>query len=123
MQKDSGSVRPETISQAVAWERVKKSALEFGLCPPCAAQLAWGHAVGFATVHPPCPSCTAVVRRLPVARLNGWRTVAGTAADQRSWTALSGNDRAGGPTHAVEAVVHVGEAHTRGQRQRREREV
>lgn len=103
LKHNSGSRRPETESQAAAWERVKKFALEFGLCHACASQLAWGHQSGFAAVHPPCASCAAVVRRLPVAKLNGWSTVAGVASDRRSWAALSvrrGRSRGAAPERA-----------------------
>lgn len=89
LKQNSGSVRPETPGQAELCDRVTRLAHNLGgLCWRCSAQLAFGHQNGFASVHPPCASCAPVVQRLPVAKLNGWRTVAGIAADRRSWVAL-----------------------------------
>lgn len=104
----SGSVRPETESQAASWERVKVHALAFGLCTACAAQLAWGHSAGgFSSIHPPCASCAAAVRRLPVEKPNGWRTVAGVASSRRAWASLSAVDGAGLASTPGEAVMPV----------------
>ncbi len=109
------SHRPETESQARTWARVMQHALDFGLCDACAAQLAWACQNGFATVHPPCASCAAAVLRLPVPKLNGWRTVAGSASDRRAWAALRRAPGPGGVVAPAAADTRVAEAHTAGE--------
>ncbi|GIG37933.1 hypothetical protein Cpa01nite_33140 [Cellulomonas pakistanensis] len=84
--RPSATTLPETIEQARTWERVKNHALAFGICHACAAQLAWGHQLGFAeTTRPPCDSCLAVVAQLPLQKLNGWRSVSGRAVRASAW--------------------------------------
>lgn len=49
---------PETLSQASTWEKVKARYLQAGACDRCAAQVAWGHQVGFARLEPcRCARC------------------------------------------------------------------
>lgn len=76
---------PESVSQAQAWDRMKRNALDYGLCITDASQIAWGHQNGFWSVPPPCPECRPLVDALPKEKLNGWRTVAGAATDPKNW--------------------------------------
>lgn len=77
---------PETPGQAAGWERVKGHAERYGFCPPCAAQIAWGHQLGFGrTTRPPCEVCGPLVAALPEVRPGGWRTVSGSASRAQSW--------------------------------------
>lgn len=48
---------PETLRQARRWDETAARYRAHGLDPSCAAQLAWGHQVGFSQVHPPCDEC------------------------------------------------------------------
>lgn len=64
---------PETPGQAQAWERVRGRYERAGLCARCAAQAAWGHQCGFATIAPPCPACASVVAQLPTPAVAPWR--------------------------------------------------
>lgn len=69
------AARPETLGEARRWETVKNLYVnEDGLCFRCAAQMAWGHSGGFATLpERPCEKCAPIVARFPVAKANGWR--------------------------------------------------
>ncbi|MPV50276.1 hypothetical protein GCG21_09725 [Pseudactinotalea sp. HY160] len=88
----SAHTRPETMREARTWEVVKNRALDYGLCHACAAQLAYGHQLGFtSTTHEPCGECLWIVATLPVAKSNGWRTVAGEAASREAWNAVEGD--------------------------------
>jgi len=70
---------PETIEQAVTWDRVKARYVDDGLCHACAAQAAYGHQLGWLYVSdrpwpdrdrrikPPCPDCAPIVATFPVA--------------------------------------------------------
>lgn len=79
---------PETFEQARYWTKVYNHAVDYGLCPKCAAQLAWGHQIGFRRVeHRPCETCLPLVVRLSSERANGWRTVAGDAGSGARWRA------------------------------------
>ena len=49
--------RPETLRQAETWENVKNKYVAAGLDNGCAGQAAYGHQMGFARIHPPCPAC------------------------------------------------------------------
>ena len=52
--------RPETLEQAVQWERTKRRYLRAGLCDKCAAQAAWATSAGrgrVVAIHPPCAGC------------------------------------------------------------------
>ena len=85
---------PETMAQARAFQKVNAQALRFGLCPTCAAQIAWGTQLGFArTTREPCQTCTPLVALLPVAKPGGWRTVVGRAANWAPWAACGRVDR------------------------------
>lgn len=64
---------PETPGQVAAWEQVKSRYLRLGLCHYCAAQAAYGHACGFATVEPPRPGCLPVIQGFEFDAPNGWR--------------------------------------------------
>jgi hypothetical protein len=48
---------PETLRQARRWDETAARYRTRGLDPVCAAQLAWGHQVGFSQVHPVCDEC------------------------------------------------------------------
>jgi len=54
-------IEPETISQARVWDRKNKRYLIAGLCFGCAAQAAWGHAIGFQKINPPCAECIPLI--------------------------------------------------------------
>lgn len=66
---------PETIGQGRTWDRKKRRYILAGLCDPCAAQAAWGHAIGFTKINDPCSECQALVSVLPDAGPEGskWR--------------------------------------------------
>lgn len=95
----------ETPTAAASWERRKARYLRAGICHGCAAQAAYGHAHGFAQVHPPCGSCRPVVATLPVPAANGWRKTAGRKppADLRA----RGTGRCAVPPHAPRPVIPV----------------
>ncbi|MGY1672179.1 hypothetical protein [Geodermatophilus sp. SYSU D00710] len=59
--------RPETMGQAIAWDRRRDAyARRAGLCDPCAAAAAWGHALGWSSApHPPCEACGPLVATFP----------------------------------------------------------
>lgn len=99
--------KPETMSQARTFDKVVRNAEGSGICPPCAAQLAWAvqsGGGGFSSVKPPCAACQVVMLEWPVVRVNGWRTPAGSLSVPGSWvrspstrrtaslTAISGGD-------------------------------
>lgn len=65
--------RPETLRQARSWDTAKNQYRTLGLCWPCAAQAAEGHAVGFSSVRPPCAHCATIVAGFPESKPNGWR--------------------------------------------------
>jgi hypothetical protein len=67
----------ETLVQARTWMTVKNIYRELGLCNGCAGQAAYGHQMGFAAVHPPCPACEKVIAAFPIEKPNGWRTRGG----------------------------------------------
>lgn len=77
--------KPETLSQARTWSRVRDLAEKAGLCSRDASQFAWGVQNGFATVHEPCATCTVVMLPWPVARPNGWRSPEGKLSSAASW--------------------------------------
>jgi hypothetical protein len=89
----------ETIREAATWENVKGHAFRYGLCHVCAAQLAWGHQIGFAVIErEPCDECRPLIAALP--RTTGhpaWRTVAGRASRPGPWTTTTGHPGIGGP--------------------------
>jgi hypothetical protein len=69
--------RPETLAQAVEWQRVKTRYLLAGLCHYCAGQAAYGHQFGsggFNAVRPPCADCAPLVEMFAYATRNPlWR--------------------------------------------------
>lgn len=69
------ATRPETLRQARSWQQVLGVYRTAGLCDRCAAQAAYGHAVGFSLIHPPCQGCVPIVARLPLQAVQGspWR--------------------------------------------------
>lgn len=73
------SRKPETLAQALEWERAKTRYLRLGLCHKCAALAAWGHqhgAGGWQPLHPPCSLCAPIVASFPVVTTNpAWRKV------------------------------------------------
>ena len=73
----SGPAEPETVTQAKVWDRKRKRYLIAGLCNVCAAQAAWGHALGFGKdrIKEPCNACQPIVDGLPDAGPRGskWR--------------------------------------------------
>lgn len=81
---------PETPRQAARHDRVSALAHDKGgLCWRCSPQCAWGHALGFTEVHPPCAGCAPIVALWPVEKPNGWRAVEGSASSPAAWEALS----------------------------------
>lgn len=48
---------PESLRQARRWDETAARYRTHGLDPACAAQLAWGHQVGFSQVRPVCDEC------------------------------------------------------------------
>lgn len=81
---------PETPRQAERCDRISRFAHDVGgLCWRCSPQCAWGHALGFTEVHPPCADCAPIVALWPVEKPNGWRTVEGSASSPAAWEALS----------------------------------
>lgn len=71
------TVQPETIGQARVWQRKQGRYEIAGLCSPCAAQAAWGHAVGFQKIHDPCIVCQPIVTNFshPGPRGSKWRKI------------------------------------------------
>jgi len=65
---------PETPAQAREWDKTKRHYIRLGLCHRCAAQAAYGHSDGFATIKPPCAGCLPILASLPTAQPNGWRS-------------------------------------------------
>lgn len=63
--KTHSKTEPETIGQARVWTRKMRRYQIAGLCDVCAAQAAWGHAVGFGKINDPCPVCQPIVNALP----------------------------------------------------------
>jgi hypothetical protein len=58
--------KPETMRQAQRWVTTKTRYLLAGVCGRCAAQAAWGHALGFAQIdYPPCEACQPLVDTFP----------------------------------------------------------
>lgn len=68
---------PETLGQARVWDRKRNRYLIAGLCPPCAAQAAYGHAEGFQDIRNPCAVCQPIVNTFPNAGPRGskWRKI------------------------------------------------
>jgi hypothetical protein len=62
------SERPETMGQALAWDRRRDAyAYRAGLCDRDAAALSWGHSLGFASLPDgPCEDCAPIVTTFPV---------------------------------------------------------
>ena len=108
---------PETVTQAQAWQKVNGHALRFGLCPTCAAQVAWGAQLTFArTTREPRQSCAPLVALLPVAKRGGWRNVVGRAANAAPWAnvgELEADCSPAGVSTPATAVVPSDEAATR----------
>jgi hypothetical protein len=67
--------RPETIGEAIAWDRRRDADARAGLCDTCAALASWGHALGWTRVStPPCGPCHATVAAFPEATAHPyWR--------------------------------------------------
>jgi hypothetical protein len=74
--KPSKAQQPETVGQAMRWDRVKTRYLQAGLCHKCAAQAAWGHQIGFALSHPPCALCAPIAATFPTDTAGDWRKLA-----------------------------------------------
>jgi hypothetical protein len=111
---ESTDRRPESRTQAQTWDKVKCHAVRFGLCHACASQLAWGHQLGFVrTTRPPCHVCASVVAGLPVAKPNGWRTVAGAAHRVAAWYAAYARPQVGAlaAVPISDAASHAGGAY------------
>jgi hypothetical protein len=68
---------PETIGQARVWTRKQGRYEIAGLCVVCAAQAAWGHAIGFQKIHDPCLICQPIVAAFPVPGPKGskWKKI------------------------------------------------
>lgn len=67
--------KPETLDEALHWTRRNNRYLRLGLCYRCAAQAAWGHALGFARIKPPCGGCAPIVATFPTNAVGPWRKV------------------------------------------------
>jgi hypothetical protein len=71
--------QPETLEQAMHWQKMKGAYLLRGLCHKCAAQAAYGHqrgAGGWKVLHPPCPDCAGIVEMFAYATPNPfWRSM------------------------------------------------
>ena len=67
--------RPETLEQALVWQKNLSNYKSHGLCHKCASQAAWGHQIGWTRLqHPPCEQCTSTVADLPRQTANpAWR--------------------------------------------------
>lgn len=53
---------PETAAQAKRWDRLKREALDFGLCDRCAGQSAWARQLGATVMESsPCEPCRALL--------------------------------------------------------------
>lgn len=65
----------ESMSQAKIWDRKNKRYIIAGLCFTCAAQAAWGHALGFEKIKDPCTECQPIVNgfETPGPRGSKWR--------------------------------------------------
>ena len=106
---------PETAAQVASWERVKRHALDYGLCDRCAAQMAWGAQLGFTRVeHPPCPVCVPLVEALPNAKPNGWRVPHGSLSHRGSWVGPMRTAAHGGTDTRAGAVVRESDARSVG---------
>lgn len=100
---------PETLGQARRWDRVKRNAVRFGLCQRCAAQFAWAHQENtgsFGGAHSPCDDCKPLIASLPVAKVNGWRTVQGDAGLNEAWRSECATGSVGTPTPG-NALTHT----------------
>lgn len=100
--------KPETQAQADAWGQVCRLAEKAGLCPRCAAQLAWGAqegSGGFSSIHSPCAPCTIVMLEWPVVRANGWRTPRGKLSTAATWAEAVPTSRTATPAADLEAVT------------------
>ena len=71
------SAPPETLEQALRWDKTKLRYLRAGLCETCAAQAAYGHqshSGGWLSLNPPCGKCAPLVSEFPLATTNPvWR--------------------------------------------------
>jgi len=79
----------ESIRQAQTFDVVLKKYKAIGLCHACAAQAAWGHQNGFASIKPPCAQCVELLPGLPIpAGINSpWRRLQrGTSSTNRQTT-------------------------------------
>lgn len=74
-EQKKAAVHPETEAQARVWDRKLKRYEIAGLCHTCAAQAAWGHALGFGKIKDPCERCQPIVNALPNSGPRGskWR--------------------------------------------------
>lgn len=80
---------PETQPQAAQWQTVCWSAEVVGLCPSCAAQLAWGVMSDFSRVRPPCAGCQTRMSGWTLEQANGWRLPDGPLLDPAAWNAVA----------------------------------
>ena len=64
---------PETLDGARTFDQRRDFYSELGLCNRCAAQAAFGHANGFASVCPACFDCATIVATFPDPAAGGWR--------------------------------------------------
>lgn len=91
MQNDSTASRrqdaPETIAQAITFDRVVTLAHEHGLCWPCAAQVGWAAQLGYSRVtRVPCDDCRPLVDALPMETSHpAWRRPRGALSKPATW--------------------------------------
>lgn len=65
VKRQAAQTEPEGLGQARTWDRKKQRYVLAGLCEPCAAKAAWGHAIGFQKIEDPCVSCQPIVNAFP----------------------------------------------------------
>lgn len=75
---------PETMRQARRWDEIAARYRTRGLDPACAAQLAWGHQIGFSQVRPVCDECAGKLAGAAVSRANALPPPASTDQTTRA---------------------------------------
>lgn len=76
MTRSVKTATPETPAQVAEWTRRNSQYAEALGCYRCAAQLAWGHQVGFGRLeHQPCDDCAPLVAAFPQPTGGAWRAL------------------------------------------------
>lgn len=68
------TAHPETLRQARRWDECAARYRRALGCAGCSAQAAWGRALGWLQVRPPCQGCRPIVQTWAGALVNGWHT-------------------------------------------------